>query len=181
VWTGSGKFFSNGLDLDRFAKFPHELGTTAALLQRLFSRILLFPAYTACALNGHAFAAGAMLSCTTDYRVMRSDRGYWCLNEADLGLPLTDAMAALVMGRLPPATAREAMLTARRFDASSALAAGIVDAVADHDDVLPTAMAHARHMLSKSRPVIAIHKRQALSEVAARIDAATTSERTGQN
>ena len=42
------------------------------------------------------FAAGAMLAICHDHRVMREDRGYWCLPEVDLGLPLTPGMYATV-------------------------------------------------------------------------------------
>jgi hypothetical protein len=50
-----------------------------------------------------------------DFRVMRADGGYWCLPEADIDLPFTPGMSALIQGRLTPRTAHEAMLTARRF------------------------------------------------------------------
>ena len=45
VVTGTGKYFSNGLDLDRFAIDPSEVGPTIELLQRLFGRLLVFPGY----------------------------------------------------------------------------------------------------------------------------------------
>jgi Delta3-Delta2-enoyl-CoA isomerase len=169
VWTGTGKFFSNGLDLDRFAKFPDELGEVAPALHRLFGRLLLFPAYTIAAINGHAFAGGAMLSCTTDYRIMREDRGYWCLNEVDLGLPLTEEMAALVLCRLPPPVAREAMLTGRRFTAEDALMAGIIEETAPESEVLPRAIDRARLLEKKDRRVINVHKRLAFGDVARRV------------
>ena len=168
VLTGTGKFFSNGLDLERFGSAPEEFGATAAALHLLFGRIMLFPAYTIAAINGHAFAGGAMLTCTTDLRIMRQDRGYWCLNEVDLGLPLTDEMAAVVLGRLPAPAAREAMLTARRFDAHSALTAGIVDAIAPGDELVEVALERAAVMSTKDRSVIRIHKRQALGDIARR-------------
>ena len=165
VWTGTGKFFSNGLDLERFTSDPDQFGATATALHRLFGRILLFPAYTVAAINGHAFAGGAMLTCTTDLRVMRSDRGYWCLNEVELGLPLTEAMAALVIARLPKAAAREAMLTARRFDGASALAAGIVEVIVPELDVVANALERAAAVATKDRQVIKIHKRLAFADV----------------
>ena len=169
VWTGTGKFFSNGLDLERFANEPDEMTATVSALHVLFGRILVFPAYTVAAINGHAFAGGAMLSCTTDLRVMRSDRGFWCLNEAELGLPLTDEMAAVVFGRLPATAAREAALTARRFSAADALAAGIVELIAPEEDVLPLAVARAAEVATKDRRVIKVHKRQAFGDIARRV------------
>ncbi len=166
VVTGTGKFFSNGLDLDRFASSPGEFAPTATALHQLFGRLITYPAYTVAAINGHAFAGGAMLTCTTDYRVMREDRGYWCLNEVELGLPLTDEMAAVVMGRLPAATAREAMLTARRFGAADALSAGIIELTGVEDDVVSLAIERAAQMATKDRQVIGVHKLQAFGEIA---------------
>ena len=69
VWTGTGKFFSNGLDLARFGSNPDELFATLTALHRTVARLLLFPAYSVGALNGHTFAAGALLSCGLDYFV----------------------------------------------------------------------------------------------------------------
>ena len=166
VVTGTGKYFSNGLDLERFAERPEEFGPVLEGMQRLFGRILDFPAFTVGALNGHAFAGGAMFACTFDYRVMRDDRGYWCINEVELGLPLNDAMAALIMGRLPTTTAREAMLTARRYDAAAALAGGIVDEITSEGEVLELAIARATSAATKSREVMAIHKNQLMGPVA---------------
>jgi enoyl-CoA hydratase/carnithine racemase len=167
VLTGEGKFFSNGLDLERFAGSRDELGTTVSMFQRLLGRLYVLPAYTVAAINGHAFAGGAMLSCAFDLRIMREDRGYWCLNEADIGLPLTAEMAAAVLGRLPRATAAEAMLTARRYGADEALAAGIVDAVASEERLLEVAVERAASVAAKHRSVVAAHKSHVYGAVAA--------------
>lgn len=98
VTTGSGKFFSNGLDLDWLGAGD---GTEGFLgdVHRLFGRVLGLDVYTVAAVNGHAFAAGAMLASAHDQVIMREDRGYWCLPEVDLGLPLTPAMYATVAAR----------------------------------------------------------------------------------
>ncbi len=167
VVVGEGKFFSNGLDLDAFAADPTAAGAVVDGVHRLFGRLLLFPAYIVGALNGHAFAAGAMLSCTFDTRVMRSDRGYWCLPEVDLGLPLTVPMEAVVSARLPRTAAHDAIITGRRYAADDARAIGIVDHTAPEADVLPTALAHAEAMAGKDRRVIAEHKRLLFASTAA--------------
>lgn len=166
VVTGTGKFFSNGLDLDRFGWAPEESGPTIELLNRLFGRLLLLPAYTVGALNGHTFAAGAMLSCCFDARVMRSDRGYWCLPEVDLGLPLSEAMAAVVTARLPMEAAQDAILTGRRYGAEEAMALGIVTDTADEERLLNLAVDLASPMAAKDRRVIAEHKRLLFGPVA---------------
>ncbi len=167
VVTGEGKCFSNGLDLERYGADPAGLGHILHELHRTVVRLLLFPAYTVAALNGHTFAGGALLSCALDYRVMREDRGFWCMNEADIGLPLDHRLAAILFNRLPRASAIDAMLTARRFSGPDALAAGIVEAVAAESEVVPRAVEVASAIAVKDRTVIAHHKRIAYGEVAA--------------
>jgi Delta3-Delta2-enoyl-CoA isomerase len=166
VVTGAGKFFSNGLDLDAFAAEPEAAGDIVAGVHRLFGRLLLFPAWTVAALNGHTFAAGAMLASTFDCRVMRQDRGYWCLPEVDLGLPLTPAMFATVTARLSTATAAEAMNSGQRYTASEAVAAGLVEHTAPEADVVARAVALASPVAAKDRAVIAEHKRMLFADAA---------------
>jgi enoyl-CoA hydratase/carnithine racemase len=168
VVTGEGRYFSNGLDLEHLAAHPEAAGPTVAGMERLLGRLLRFPAYTAAAIGGHAFAGGAMLTCAFDLRVMRGDRGWWCLPEVDLGLPLTPAMHAVVTARLPVATAQEAMLTGRRYTGPEAHEAGIVDAVAPEAHVLTACLARAEEMAGKDRSVIAEHKRLSFATAAAR-------------
>ena len=158
VTTGEGKFYSNGLDLDELSSAP-DPGDFMDGVHQLLVRVLTFPAVTVAALNGHAFAAGAMLAAAHDFSVMRQDRGYWCLPEVDLGLPLTPTMYAVVAGRLPRPALHEALLTGRRYGAAAARAAGIVDEVAAESDVLPLAVARASELATKDHRVVAAHKR----------------------
>lgn len=167
VVTGTGKFFSNGLDLDWLGANPTDGEQMLHGVHRLFGRMLTLNMYTVCALNGHAFAGGAMLSCAFDVRVMRADRGYWCLPEVDLGLPLTPAMYATVAAHLPQATLHDSIVTGRRYAAQDALAGGIVEHIAAEADVVTTAIELARPMASKNRSVIANHKRQMYGTAAA--------------
>jgi enoyl-CoA hydratase/carnithine racemase len=158
VLTGIGKFFSNGLDLDRFLSNADEMGRTFTELKRTVGRIFVLPAYTVAAINGHAFAAGAAISLGFDYRVMREDRGYWCMNEVEIGLPLDEGLFSVLRHRLPFATATHAALTAQRYGGPAALAAGIVEEIAGEEDVLMRALAIADRYASLDRLVLARHK-----------------------
>jgi enoyl-CoA hydratase/isomerase-like protein len=59
VLTGSGKFFSNGLDLEYMSSNPDDAEPTLARVHALFGRVLGLEVPTIAAINGHAFAAGA--------------------------------------------------------------------------------------------------------------------------
>jgi Delta3-Delta2-enoyl-CoA isomerase len=155
VTTGTGKFFSNGLDLDWLNANKDQASRNLALVHSSFARVLRLPCISVAAVNGHAFGGGFMLALAHDFRVMRADRGYLCLPEADLGIPFTDGMRELIAARLTPQAAHEAMLTARRWSAPDAQAAGLVDLAVAEDRVLPEAIAYAASLASKAGPALA--------------------------
>ncbi|HEX7136127.1 MAG TPA: enoyl-CoA hydratase/isomerase family protein [Iamia sp.] len=155
VTTGTGKYWSNGLDLDVISADPDGMVGYVGRVQALMARVLSLPCVTVAAGNGHTFAAGAMLSLCHDVRTMRADRGWWCLPEVDLGMPFTPGMNALIPARLPAVTAHEAMVTGRRYTGSEALAAGIVSALADEDRVVADAVALATPLAGKAGPGLA--------------------------
>jgi enoyl-CoA hydratase/carnithine racemase len=160
VITGDGRFFSNGLDLDWMGSAPP--GGAEEVLRRvhaLLARLLVFPTATVAAINGHAFAAGAMLALACDVRVMREDRGYICLPEVDIGFAFTPGMTALLKARLSVTAAHEAMVTGRRYGAPEALAAGIVELSAPADAVLDAAIERAAALAGKPRVSVAAIKR----------------------
>ena len=159
VTTGSGRFFSNGLDLDWMMGEPVLPSDFIDDVHRLFGRVLRLDVYTVAAVNGHAFAGGAMLAAAHDAIVMRADRGFWCVNEVDLGLPFSPAMFATLETKLPKATLAEASLTGRRYGGDEAVAAGIADVAVAEQEVLPRALELAGAMVAKHREVIAAHKR----------------------
>lgn len=157
VTTGTGKFYSNGLDLDWLGA---GVGTEGFLddVHTLFGRVLGADVYTVAAVNGHAFAGGAMLASAHDAIVMREDRGYWCLPEVDLGLPLTPAMYHTVATKVPKATMAEASLTGRRYTGPEAVTAGIAAAAAPESSVVSLAVSMAAEQAGKDRNVVRKHK-----------------------
>lgn len=149
VAVARGKFYSNGLDLDWVGEHPGEFSSYVAQVQRLYARILTLPVPTATAVNGHAFGAGAMLALAFDWRVMRSDRGFFCFPEVDIRIPFSTGMAALIQAKVSARTAVDAMTTGARFGGPDALAAGLVDGVAGEEELLEEAVARVAHLQGK--------------------------------
>ena len=154
VTAATGKFFSNGLDLDWLSAHSGDASQYLSAVHELLARVLALPVITVAALQGHTFAAGAMFSLAHDFRVMRSDRGFWCLPEADINLPFTVGMSALIQARLTPQTAHEAMTTGRRYGGHDALAAAIVDRIADEHGVRQAAVEIAQPQAAKAGPTV---------------------------
>ena len=166
VTSGAGKFYSNGLDLEWMGGIgAEELQEHMDNVHDTFIRMLTFPAITVAALNGHVFAAGAMFALAHDYRVMRSDRGFFCLPEVDIKIPFTRQMDALIRARLPKVVAHEAMCTARRYGGSEAADRQIVDHAVAETEVLPRAIEIAQGLAGKDRDTIAAIKRQMYADV----------------
>jgi enoyl-CoA hydratase/carnithine racemase len=154
VTSATGKFWSNGLDLDWLGQHGDQFQSYAASVQSLLARVLELPVPTVAALQGHVFAAGAMLSLCHDFRVMRADRGFFCLPEVDIHIPFTPGMSALIQSRLTPQVAHEAMTTGRRYGGVDAAAAGIVDATAADGAVLDAAVERAAALAGKASPTL---------------------------
>lgn len=150
VTTATGKFYSNGLDLDWVMAHGDQFPAYVDTVHAVFSRLLTLPVITVSAIQGHAFAAGAMFTLAHDFRVMRGDRGFWCLPEVDINLPFTPGMAALIQSRLAPQVAHEAMVTGRRYGGHDALAAGIVDRATPEEAVRRTAIELAAAQVGKA-------------------------------
>ncbi|MEU6251465.1 enoyl-CoA hydratase-related protein [Streptomyces sp. NPDC047043] len=155
VTAATGKFYSNGLDLDWLFAHADQHQDYVVSVHGLFARLLSLPVVTVAALQGHTFAAGAMFSLAHDFRVMRADRGFWCLPEADINIPFTPGMSALIQSRLTPRTAHEAMVTARRYGGHDALSAEIVDHAVDEDAVRTTAVRIAQAQAAKAGDTLA--------------------------
>ncbi len=171
VTVGADKHYSNGFDIDFLGSLDGPglaafMGRTLGVLGRL----LTFPVPTAAALNGHAFGIGAMLALAHDRRVMRPDRGWFCLPEIDLGMQFHPFMLALIRHRLPAAVVEEAILSGRRYDGPTAQDAGIVHGTAALDDLIDTASTLVEPLTGKARTISVALKRDLHAPVLAHLD-----------
>lgn len=166
VTTGTGKFYSNGLDLDwMLGEGRDRAGEYLTAVLAVLGRVLVFPATTVAALNGHAFGAGALLALCHDTRVMRTGRGYFCMPEIDLKAPLHPGMTAILKARLPKQTAHEVIATGKRWPAEEALARQIVEHAVDEAEVRPKALEIASGLAAKADPAMSVLKRDLYPEV----------------
>jgi len=139
-------------DKDHLRRFFLDLNT-------LFLRILLYPMPTIAAINGHIFGIGVVFGCCFDFRFMRSDRGYLCLPEVDLGIPLLPGMVEILKRVMTKARLEEMQYTGRRFSAPECLDAGFATKICPGGILLDEAMAYSRG-LDKKRSTIAEMKRR---------------------
>jgi enoyl-CoA hydratase/carnithine racemase len=159
VTTGTGKFWSNGLDLDWATATGAPLSELVDPVQELFARVLEAGFPTVAAIQGHCYAAGAMLALAHDVRIMREDRGFLCLPEVDLGMSFTPGMNGLVTAKLTPQAAHQAMAFGRRYGGQEARAAGIVDETAAEGDLLERAVEYASELSGKDPATLTAIKR----------------------
>jgi enoyl-CoA hydratase/carnithine racemase len=153
VTTGTGKFYSNGLDLD-YGMGSGDMPGYVQNVIALYARVLTLPCITVAAMNGHAFGAGGQIALAHDFRVMRGDRGYFCMPEIDMGAPLHPGMTAILQERLPKQTCLEVIATGRRFGGEDAVAAGIAQEARPDAEVLQAAIDRAASLTDKAKPAM---------------------------
>jgi Delta3-Delta2-enoyl-CoA isomerase len=94
------------------------------------------------------------LAMAHDHRVMRADRGFFCFPEPDIDIPFTPGMAALIMSKLTPRAAVDAMTTGRRFGGEDATRVGLVDASCSLEELPATAASLVRDLAGKQRATL---------------------------
>jgi enoyl-CoA hydratase/carnithine racemase len=174
VRSSHEKIFSNGIDLEWLIPVIQKQDMEAAKqffykLNELFKRTLLSPMITVAAITGHAFAGGAIWSCAFDFRFMRSDRGFFCFPEVDLGIPFLPGMTALLKKAMPMYVVEEMQLTGNRLTAEACEARHIIRKACHIDDLMNETMAFARG-LNKKREIVGELKIRLHKDIANAID-----------
>lgn len=181
VTTAEGKTWSVGLDLDWMGANQDRIPAFVAGVHEMYARVLSLGVPNAAAIQGHCFAGGAMLAIAFDQRVMRADRGFFCLPEVDINIPFTPGMAALIQSRMLKRTAHEMMTTGRRYGGSDALAAGIVDEAVDEDQVVARAVELVAPLAKNNPDTLATIKQRMYAETLAKLRHADSNWPPAQN
>ncbi len=161
IITGQDKTFSTGFHLEDFFSGDTELRSRMFSQSiRLLARVAALPLPTAAAMNGHAFGFGALLALACDWRIMRRDRGFFCLPELELKVAIPRAMMELLMLKLRPEVLRDLLLSGRRVGGDESESLGIVDAACPLDELFTRAEAVLRPQAGHDRETLGAIKRE---------------------
>ena len=157
VKSAHEKIWSNGIDLEwlltEVGRDPEAGARFPSLLMRFLRRLLTYPLITIAAINGHAFAGGAIMACAFDFRFMRSDRGYFCFPEVDIQIPFMPGMDAILKKALPASLVLEAQFTGKRYTAAELEAQRVVLKACPAGDLVNEALAFAKTQ-NKTREIL---------------------------
>lgn len=176
VRSSHPKIWSNGIDLEWLKAAVEKEGMDVldrfrSEMWRFMRRILALPMISIAAITGHAFAGGAFMSFAHDFRFMRSDRGWICLPEVDLKMPLGPVFTVLCRRALPDYKFEEMLYTGKRLTAEECVAHNIVTKAVHIDHLMDDTMAFAKS-LNKGRDIIGPMKQETHEDALAKIDTA---------
>jgi len=164
------KNFSLGVDLGWVLKVQAEKDFTSFTKWlfrngEVFRTYLMSPVPTIAAITGHAFGNGAMLAGACDFRFMRSDRGFFCLPEIDLGIQFAPSMIAWMKKAIPYHLFIRMKWSGEKIGAAELEKNNvIIKACPSAEETLNEAIAFAR-TFNKSRTTLAEMKRRTYKDI----------------
>jgi enoyl-CoA hydratase/carnithine racemase len=146
IVTGTGRFFSAGLDVKEMAqKGAGELARLGGGKDGIY-RLWRLAKPTIAMVDGHALAGGAILMLACDFRVASRGAFKIGVTETALGLPLPNGAFQIARHAIPPRCARRILLEADSFDPAGAFEVGLVDEVVAQEELEARCFALARKL-----------------------------------
>lgn len=149
VLSGSPGLFSAGLDVPALLALDHA-GITAFWSDffQLMAALARSPIPIVAAITGHSPAGGAVLSLFCDYRVMAVGAFKIGLNEVQVGLTVPEVIQLALKRLLGAHRAERLMVAGTMIDSETAVQIGLVDELAEIDQVIERAMEWCRMHLA---------------------------------
>jgi enoyl-CoA hydratase/carnithine racemase len=169
------KNFSQGIDVEwLMQKFQEgDKDSIRAFMYGMndvFKKLLLIPLPVIAAINGHAFGNGAIITCACDFRFMKSDKGFFCFPEVDMGIPFLPGMIAFIKKAMPYYLYNDLKLTGRRAGAVELFEKHFLDkACPDQATLMQEAITFAKSF-NKKRGIFGEHKRRLHKDIIAIMD-----------
>jgi enoyl-CoA hydratase/carnithine racemase len=155
ITSNDEKNFSQGIDvewiLDKAQKKEYQpVIDFIRGMDIVFKKLVAYPVPVIAAINGHAFGNGSIMSCACDFRFMRSDKGFFCFPEVNLGIPFRAGMNAFIKKAVPMYKLVEMQLTGNRYTAKEMEAHHVIlKACEDQADLMAQALAFAKTFKKK--------------------------------
>jgi enoyl-CoA hydratase/carnithine racemase len=147
VLTGAGGAFSAGADIKEFAAVRADATAARAYaetVERALEAVARCPKAVYAAISGPAYGGGCGLALACDFRVADRSASF-AIPAAKLSIVYGLAETRALLSAVGLAHAKDMLFGARRHDAESAAAIGLVTHLAD-DDALVAAQADARRL-----------------------------------
>jgi len=160
VIAGREGVLSAGFDL----KVMKSGGVQAVKMLRagygLTARLLSFPTPVIIASPGHAYAMGAFMLLSGDYRFGVPGPYTYVANEVAIGLPMPRVACEVLRLRLNPAARERAVVLSEEFSPEEALQAGFIDALVPAERLLDAARDKAAALLNLDAAAHALSKKR---------------------
>jgi Delta3-Delta2-enoyl-CoA isomerase len=159
-------FFSGGFDVEEV--FNYDRPTMLHFFGRfmeLFETILRMAKPVVGAIGGHAYAGGAFLALAFDVRVMADGEYGYAFNEINFGAILPPSIRRVLVGIVGTREAERMLITGDAVPPRRALETRLADEVVAPDQVLATAVKHARELGKKPERAFALTKRALQSDL----------------
>ena len=164
VLTGEGRAFCVGADLKEHGKgerTAYDRRRYLVLGNDVCRRIYEFPMPVIAAVNGYAAGAGAEMSISADFIVMKASAQLW-LPEISIGTHVGGGVTEILPRIVGLAKARELILTGMRIDGTEAHAIGLATRVFD-DDSFDEGVSEFAAMIGSKAPVSMRHAKENLN------------------
>jgi enoyl-CoA hydratase/carnithine racemase len=155
ITSNDEKNFSQGIDvewiLDKAQKKEYQpVIDFIRGMDVVFKKLVAYPVPVIAAINGHAFGNGSIMSCACDFRFMRSDKGFFCFPEVNLGIPFRAGMNSFIKKAVPMYKLVEMQLTGNRYTAKEMEAHHVIlKACEDQADLMAQSLAFAKTFKKK--------------------------------
>lgn len=158
ITSNHDKSFSNGIDLPWLMQ-QRDMLAFIRRLEGFYVRLALLNMPVIAAINGNAYAGGALLATACDMRLMREDRGRFCYSEVKVKMPFTNALLDIVRLLPNPAAVYELALTGSAWGGGECERRNVVNQALPADQLMPAALKQAAAMASLDRTTYTTIKR----------------------
>lgn len=149
VLTGAGSSFSAGANLFRVLQEGEEyVASSVPKLSQAFGALFTFPRPVVAAVNGHAIAGGAVLTCAADWKIAAAGDLKIGFGELRVGVPFPTWALEIARFAVRPDRLQEVIYFGRSYSPEEAVGRGMIDEIVPADRLLDRAFEVAERLAS---------------------------------